>query len=62
MAKLSDRDAKAAPEGAREAKISVGGAEFQVTVTVDGLDADLMLLTVTHHRQLDSDPGLPAAP
>src|SRR5437016_949991 len=41
---------------------SISRAELQIAITVDGLDADLVLLAVPLHGQLDGDPGGAAAP
>ena len=41
---------------------SIGRAELQIAVTIDCLDADLMLFALPVHGQLDRDPGLRPAP
>src|SRR5207248_11520133 len=45
-----------------EDRSSISRAELQIAITVDGLDAHLVLLAVTPHSQLDGDPGGAAAP
>jgi hypothetical protein len=41
---------------------SISRAELQITVTVDCLDADLVLFALPVHGQLDRDPGCAPAP
>ncbi len=41
---------------------SIGRAELQIAVTIDCLDADLMLFALPVHGQLDRDPGFAPAP